>query len=331
MSDHHVSIKNTSGIDFEGTCESSILGAALEHGYHFEYSCQSGQCGICKTNLLEGRVVELQTQKALSEADIKANKILTCCCAPETNILIDAEDLSVLKDIEVKTLPARINKIVKHSDYIIEIDLRLPPTANFRFLEGQYIDVIGPNGIRRSYSISNTADEKLLKLFIKKLENGVMSQYWFNAVKENDLLRIEGPKGSFFFRDLKKNIVFLATGTGIAPVKSILDMLDQRDDLPEDITFSLYWGNRYPEDFFWQPEYESLNLNYFPVLSRVHAEWNGRVGYIQDMIIEDGLEIEDSQFYACGSLQMIESAHKMFSDHGLNDNCFHSDAFVSSS
>jgi len=329
MSDN-ISIKNTSGLDFEGSYEASILDAALEHGYHFEYSCQSGQCGVCKTNLLEGRVVELQSQKALSEADIKANKILTCCCAPETDIRIDSEDLSVLKDIEVKTLPVRINKIVKHSDHIIEIDLRLPPTADFRFLEGQYIDIIGPNGVRRSYSIGNNADEKFLKLFIKKLENGVMSQYWFNEVKENDLLRIEGPKGSFFFRDLKKHIVFLATGTGIAPVKSILDMLAQRDDLPEYMMFSLYWGNRHPEDFFWRPAYDTFDLKYVPVLSRAHSEWQGRVGYIQDAIIEDGLVIEDSQFYACGSMRMIESAHKIFSENGMNEKYFHSDAFVSS-
>jgi len=323
-------VKTSSGVNFDGSCDSSILDAALTHGYHFEYSCNSGQCGVCKTTLLEGQVTELKEQQALSSSDKAIGKILTCCCAPATDVVIDAEDLSALKDIEVKTLPARINKIIRHSEHIIEVDLRLLPSAAFKFLEGQYIDVIGPNGVRRSYSIANSSDEKILKLFIKKLENGVMSQYWFDEAKQNDLLRLEGPKGSFFFRDVKKHIVFMATGTGIAPVKSMLNMLERRDDLPEDVTFSLYWGNRHPEDFFWQPDYESLQLNYIPVLSRRHAEWNGRVGYIQDMVIEDALAIKDARFYACGSLNMIESAHKSLLANGLDEKYFHSDAFVSS-
>jgi len=327
---NNCNIKTSSGLSFEGASEASILEVSLGQGYHFEYSCNSGQCGVCKTTLLEGQVVELQAQKALSGEEIEAGKILTCCCTPATDILIDAEDLSALKDIEVKTLPARINSVVRHSENIIEIDLRLPPAASFSFLEGQFIDVIGPAGIRRSYSIGNSSDDAVIKLFIKKLEDGVLSQYWFHEAKENDLLRIEGPKGSFFFREVKKHIVFLATGTGIAPVKAILDMLAKREDLSGDITFSLYWGNRSPEDFFWKPEYESLKLDYTPVLSREHSEWHGRSGYIQNAIIEDGLKIEDTQFYACGSLQMIESAHQLLLAQGMDEKFFHSDAFVSS-
>jgi CDP-4-dehydro-6-deoxyglucose reductase, E3 len=323
-------INTTSGLSFEGGVNRSILEAALENGIHFEYSCKTGQCGVCKSSLLEGDVVELQSQVALTNADVLTGKILTCCCAPKSDVLIDAEDLSALKDIEVKTLPARINQIVRQSEHIIEINLRLPPTANLRFLEGQYIDVIGPSGIRRSYSIGNCVDEKVMKLYIKKLDNGVMSEYWFNEAKENDLLRIEGPKGSFFLRDLNKHIVFLATGTGIAPVKSILDMLERRENLPENMTFSLYWGNRYKDDFFWCPNYDRIKLKYVPVLSRAHPSWQGRFGYIQDAMIEDGVSVEDCQFYACGSLQMIESVHQLLLAHGMSEKHFHSDAFVNS-
>jgi len=323
-------IKTSSGLSYKAHGDISILESSQQRGYHFEYGCHNGQCGACKTTLVQGEIVELQGQRSLSDEDIQAGKILTCCCAPKTDILIDAEDLSALKDIEIKTLPARIQSIIKYSEHIIEIDLRLPPSVSFRFLEGQYIDVIGPKGVRRSYSIGNSADKKIIKLFIKRLELGVMSQYWFQEAKENDLLRIEGPKGSFFFRELKKHIVFLATGTGIAPVKSILDMLFMRKNLSGDMTFSLYWGNREPKDFFWQPDYESLALNYTPVLSRKHPDWHGRQGYIQDAIVEDGIEIKDTQFYACGSLRMIESAHKKLLAHGLDGKYFHSDAFVSS-
>jgi CDP-4-dehydro-6-deoxyglucose reductase, E3 len=323
-------IKTLEGLEVAGSEDVSILNSVLSAGHFFEYSCTNGQCGVCKTTLLKGEVRELQAQKAFTGGERDKRQILTCCCAPMSDILIGAKDLSALKGIDVKTLPARINKIERHSKHIIEIDLRLPPSANFKFLEGQFVDVVGPDGIRRSYSIATSSDEKIIKLFIKKVEKGVLSRYWFDDAKENDLLRIDGPKGSFFFRGLKENIVFLATGTGIAPVKSILDMLSKRDDLSTGVKFTLYWGNREPNDFFWRPDYESIDLTYIPVLSREHPEWHGRMGYIQDVIIEDDVGIQDTQFYACGSLQMIEAAYQILSAHGMDERDFHSDAFVSS-
>jgi len=323
-------IKTLDGLDLKGGSETSILDSALRSQVNFEYSCKNGQCGACKATLLEGKVLELQVQTALSNADVKAKQILTCCCAPDSDIVIDAEDLTALTHIEIKTLPARINKIEKKTEKVVEIELRLPPTANLTFLEGQYIDISGPQGIRRSYSIANSASGKLLKIWIKKVEGGAFSQYWFNEAKANDLVRIEGPKGSFFFREPKLNIIFMATGTGIAPVKSILDKLAETPDVFSAVSFSLYWGNRNVDDFFWQPSYTSLNLNYTPVLSKENEAWQGRVGYIQDIVIEDGLSLEDTQVYACGSLQMIESASALLVENGLVEKQFYADAFVSS-
>jgi len=323
-------IKTLESLQIAGNETHTILDSALNSGHFLEYSCKNGQCGVCKTTLLAGEVVELRAQLALSEEDRENNKILTCCCAPRTDILIDAEDLSALKDIEIKTLPARINNILQMTDHIVEVELRLPPTARFNFLEGQFIDIIGPEWVRRSYSIANSAEEKTIKLFIKKVEHGVLSHYWFHEAKANDLVRIEGPKGSFFFRQPKKNIIFMATGTGIAPVKSILDKLAETPDVFSAISFSLYWGNRRVEDFFWSPSYSSLNLNYVPVLSKENEAWQGRVGYIQDIVIEDGLSMDNTQVYACGSLQMIESASTLLVENGLYEKQFYADAFVSS-
>lgn len=320
-------IKTLQKIQFEGNEEQSILDDALNAGFFFEYSCKNGQCGVCKTNLLEGEVIELQAQIALSDADRINQKILSCCCAPKTDILIDAEDLRELKGIEVKTFPARINKIEKKTEQIIELELRLPPATKFNFLEGQFVDVIGPEGIRRSYSLANSASNKSISLFIKKVKEGQLSQYWFNEARKNDLLRIEGPKGTFFFREIKDHVVFLATGTGIAPIKSILDKLSE---LSSELSFSLYWGNRNPDDFFWQPDYKNLNLKYTPVLSRNHENWADKIGYVQNIVIEDYGNLESVQVYACGSLEMIESAKELFVKNGLEEKFYHSDAFVSS-
>jgi len=320
-------IKNLENLQFKAEKEQSILDCALSSGHAFEYSCKNGQCGVCKTTLLEGEVIELLPQIALTDTDKQQNKILSCCCAAKTDILIDAEDLSALKDIEVKTLPARINKIEKKTEHIIEIELRLPPTAQLNFLEGQYIDVIAPNGIRRSYSIANSRRKQVITLFIKKVNQGKLSEYWFYQAKENDLLRLEGPKGTFFFRENRKQLVFLATGTGIAPVKSILDNLSE---LNSTLDIALYWGNREPEDFFWQPDYANLNLMYKPVLSIQNKAWTGDVGYIQNIFLNENKALNKVQIYACGSLEMISSAKNLLIEEGLDEKHFHSDAFVSS-
>ncbi|MDX8395059.1 MAG: 2Fe-2S iron-sulfur cluster-binding protein [Mariprofundaceae bacterium] len=324
-------IKTLENLQIHGREEETILDSALNSGHFLEYSCKNGQCGACKVTLLEGEVSEYLPQLALSEEDVKKNKILTCCCGPKTDVTIDAEDLSALQGIEVKTLPSRINRIVKHTARIIEVELRLPPSADFVFLEGQYVDIIGPNNLRRSYSLASSSSTKTISFFIKKVESGLFSSYWFNEAKENDMLRIEGPKGTFYLREESRHIVFLATGTGIAPVKSILDRLASSPEQSANISFSLYWGNRHPEDFFWKPEYSNLNLEYIPVLSRrVEDMPAAREGYVQDALMADKLDLENASVYACGSMDMINSAKEMLIKKGLAEKQFYSDAFVSS-
>ncbi|MCV2401645.1 FAD-binding oxidoreductase [Marinomonas sp. C2222] len=322
-------IYTTENKKFDGQREKTVLDAALASGLVFEYSCKNGQCGVCKTTLLKGEIIEKQGQLALTDQDRKERKILTCCCAPVTDIEIDAADLSALHGIEVKTLPARVNRITYLSDNIVEIKLRLPPTANFQFIEGQYIDVIW-GAVRRSYSIASVSSDKELTLLIKFFENGQMSDYWFNQVKTNDLLRIEGPKGTFFLRDTAKPLVFLATGTGIAPVKSILSKLEYDPDYQQSQTIEVYWGNRYPEEFVWDASFNKLHITVHNVLSRPVDGWSGDVGYVQDVALADRKNIDGLVVYACGSNAMIQSAKKRFLESGLLEGNFHSDAFVQS-
>lgn len=314
---------------FEGAADQSILVSALKANLVFEYSCKTGQCGVCKTTLLEGEVIELQSQLALTEKQKKNNQILTCCCAPKTHILIDAEDLSALHGIEIKTLPVRVNTIKKHTADIIEVTLRLPPTANFNFLEGQYLDVV-QNTIRRSYSIASMSSQKEISLLIKRFENGKMSDYWFNQARENDLLRIEGPKGTFFLRDNSRPLLFLATGTGIAPIISILKSLDENQDYKQEKPITVYWGNRYPEEFVWQPDFKKLEVNVTKICSKPTQDWTGETEYVQNVAIQKQPGLVDCAVYACGSNDMIQSAKQLFTEAGLSENQFYSDAFVQS-
>jgi len=322
-------ISTLENIKIKGSNQETILASAIQTNHVFEYSCKTGQCGVCKTTLLDGDVIELQPQLALSKEDRLANKILTCCCAAASDILIDAEELSALKNIETKMFPARISALTNLTDEVVEVILRLPPTASFQFLEGQYLDVIQGN-VRRSYSIASDHKEKEVKLLIKEYPNGQMSNYWFNEAKENDLLRIEGPKGTFFLRESKKPLLFLATGTGIAPIISILQGLDVDDTYHQTQPINVYWGNRKAEEFFWQPIFTKLNVSFYQVNSQPNDDWSECEGYVQEVALNEIKNITDFDVYACGSNDMIQSAKQQFIAKGFPKNQFYSDAFVQS-
>ena len=232
--------------------------------------------------------------------------------------------------IEVKIVPVRINSLELLSEDIIQVELRLPPASNFVFLEGQFIDIIGPNSVRRSYSIASISSNKEIILLIKRVKDGELSNYWFNEAKSSDLLRIEGPKGTFFLRDRAKPLVFLATGTGIAPIISILDELDSNPDFNQTENISLFWGNRVQRDFVWKPNFKKINVDFYPIVSRKDDEWKGEVGYVQDVALRISDSARKINVYACGASEMINSAKSSFVGAGLSESDFYLDAFVQS-
>jgi CDP-4-dehydro-6-deoxyglucose reductase len=217
------------------------------------------------------------------------------------------------------------------NDTVIEVSLRLPPNSNFRYNSGQYVNIT-KGSIKRSYSVANSCKESgVLTFFIKKYENGRMSNYWFDEAKENDLLRIEGPIGSFFLKESElENIIFLATGTGIAPIKAILESVSLYNQKYQNKKFWIFNGARYERDLFWRTnELNAISqLKYIPVLSRASENWNGEKGYVQEIVVKSGIDLTNAQVYACGSSNMIESAKKTVVENGLNIKNFFSDAFV---
>lgn len=317
---------------FAATVETSLLDAAKNQGLVLEHSCRTGRCGACKAQVIKGKTQILKAEESLDESEIDAGFILTCCRTAVNDIELDIEDLGLLASIKTQTLPCKIDQLNLLAPDVIQIFLRLPPTNQFNYLPGQYIDVIARSGVRRSYSIANAlrADSKL-ELHVRAVTNGQMSQYWFNEAKANDLLRLEGPHGTFCFHPkVEKNIIFLATGTGIAPIKSILEEFSNNAELVQKKNIYIYWGGRTITDLYWQPDYADLNVAFRPTLSRAQSDWEGRQGYVQDAVIADAIDLQDSVIYACGSDTMIHAAKKLLVTLGLKLNNFYSDAFVSS-
>lgn len=310
----------------------NILDSARAQNVVLEYSCRTGRCGVCKARVVKGTTELLHEELALSDEESSLGYILTCCQSASSDLELDVDDLGVLADIKVKTVPCRLDSIERNAEDVVSVILRTPPASALYYLPGQYIDVIGKEGVRRSYSIANAprADGKI-ELHIRKVPQGVLSQYWFYEAKFNDLLRLEGPLGTFCLRDsTATHIVFLATGTGIAPVKAMLESLAANPESVAGRHIHVYWGGRTEADLYWNPALLGLEVMFTPVLSRAGLQWSGRVGHVQDVLIADAIELADTVVYACGSESMIHSAHEVLTQAGLPLKSFHSDAFVSS-
>lgn len=324
-----VKLANTT--TFECNPDQTLLEAARVQGISLEHSCRTGRCGVCKARVLNGTTMAKKAEESLNADDHAGGFILTCCRTAASDVELDITDLGELGNIETRTLPCRIASIQRLSNNVVEIVLRTPPASSLQYLPGQYIDVIGKHGLRRSYSIANAPrPDGLLSLQIREVFDGEMSRYWFHEAKINDLLRLEGPLGTFCLRESQASqLVLLATGTGIAPIKAILEQLVATPGKNTYRHIHLYWGGRDELDHYWVPDYPELDLRYVPVLSRA-KNLHGAKGYVQDVVLRDCLDLTDAVVYACGSESMIESAKTTLIANGLGQKNFHFDAFVSS-
>lgn len=310
-----------------------ILGAALSAGVILEHSCKTGRCGACKARVEAGITRALLDETGLSPAEREVGWILTCARTVVSDIQLDIEDLNDFKLYPSKTLPCRIHSLKRLSSDVLQVILRLPPNQQLNYHPGQYVDVIGKGGLRRSYSIATAAtDEKLIELHIRQVADGEMSRYWFCDAQVGDLLRLNGPLGTFFLREIAGlDLIFLATGTGMAPIKAMLEGMVAGPKEHQPRSVRVYWGGRVPQDLYWSVSEIDLEVEYTPVLSRADSSWLGARGYVQQAVSDSDVNLEHAVVYACGSLAMVDSARTRLVTAGLNPRRFYSDAFVSSS
>lgn len=324
-----INLKNNKS--FSCDSDTTIFDAAQKAGVILEHSCLNARCCSCVVKVLSGKTKNFKEELVLTQEEKKQNFVLSCNSIPLSNLKLDIEDLGDIKLFDKKIVPAKISSIEKMGSVLLKVILRLPPTSYFQYNAGQYVNLIKGN-INRSYSIANKPSSRnQLEFFIKKYENGLMSKYWFEEAKINDLLRVEGPLGSFFLRESKcKNIVFLATGTGIAPIKAMLESVIEQHSNFNKKKFWIFAGARYKHDLLWEPNINNnkIEIKYIPVLSRQVKDWNGEKGYVQDIVLKQNINLKDSQVYACGSNEMIQSAKKVLFKNSLKENSFFSDAFV---
>jgi CDP-4-dehydro-6-deoxyglucose reductase len=323
---------------FDVARDEAMLPAAIRQGVGLPYGCKDGACGSCKSRLLEGRVIHgAHQRKALSEAEEAAGLILTCCATPQTDCVVESRQVTSVGQFPVLKMPVRVTTIERRTTDVAVLTLQLPGNQVFQYHAGQYVEFILRDGARRSYSMASAPEtaQGRMELHIRHLPGGRFTDHVFGAMKERDILRVEGPFGSFFLReDSQKPVVLLASGTGFAPIKALIEHMAAQGMTREAV---LYWGCRSEADLYlhdWAlAQAETLPwLRYVPVLSEPldGAGWAGRTGFVHRAVMADLPDLSEHQVYACGVPVMVQSARRDFvAQCGLPEEEFYADAFTS--
>ena len=328
-----------SGRAFTANVDEPLLVAAIRQGIGLPYGCKDGACGSCKCKKLEGIVTHRTHQlKALSPEEEAQGFILTCSAVPHTDVVIESRQVTDESAYQIKKMPSRVSSMVRASHDVMVVRLQLPASDVFKYHAGQYVEFLLRDGARRAYSMGNAphtqADNPGVELHIRHMPGGKFTEHVFGPMKEKEILRIEGPYGSFFLReDSDKPMVLLASGTGFAPIEAVIEHMQY-----ENITRPavLYWGGRRPADLYmndWvlSKVAEMPNLTYIPVISDALPEdhWTGRTGFVHKAVLEDFPDLSAHQIYACGAPIVVESARDDYSAlAGLPAEEFYADPFT---
>ena len=314
---------------FPANPDESILDAALRDNRIFPYGCRSGVCGACKCDLVSGSVDYGDYEDfALSEEEKASGKMLICQAVPQEDVVIDVDEVMSGQNIQIKILPCRVGKLERLAEDVVRLYLVLPKSQEFNYIAGQYIDILMKDGQRRSFSIANqplVSKEEGLELHIRHVPGGHFTPRVFESMKERDLLRLEGPFGTYFLQtEVDRPIIMVAGGTGFSPIKGLIEHAMGENP---NYNIHLFWGARDQQDLYlddlardWVEKYP--NFKYTPVLSEsTSSEWNGATGWVHEKVVDTYESFDDFDVYASGPPIMIDavrdslSARKMLIEH----------------
>lgn len=328
------------GQHFTADTGETILDAATRQGLTLPYGCRDGACGACRGKIVNGSIDHGRAPLiTLGEADRAAGYALFCCASAVSDLSIESREIRSSQELPVKTLPARIQKLERLAPDVMLVELKLPASERLQFLAGQYIDILLKDGRRRAFSLANAPDDDAcLQLHIRHVPGGFFTEQVFGAMKERDILRLRGPLGSFFLReDSAKPLVFVAGGTGFAPIKAIVEQaISEKAAEKSARPISIYWGGRRREDLYLLQLAESwaqtqANIRFVPVLSDAANEdvWDGRTGFVHRAAMADFPDLSGHQVYVCGSPEMVAASRRDFVGQcHLPEADFFADAFT---
>ena len=309
-----------------------ILDAGLRAGIKLAYGCRNGTCGSCRATLLQGQVsYPTGRPPALHAEEESCGHVLLCQARAQGDLVIRARELPLGVSLP-KRLPVRIAAVRRWAVDVMGLYLSLPKNMTVHFLAGQYMDIILEDGSRRSFSMANAPwEEGAWEFHVRHLPGGRFTESLFQgAIPEKTVLRIEAPLGGFHLhRESPRPWLFVAGGTGYAPIKA---MLSQGFHEGEQRPMTLFWGTRNSDGLYmgeinqlWAEEHE--NFAYVPVLSEAEPSWSGERGWVHEAVLRHHPDLAGFDVYMSGPPLMVEAAMAAFARHGLPDEQLFFDSF----
>ena len=322
----------SSGRQFSARPGETVLNAALRHGVVLPYSCKNGTCASCKCRVVDGQVnYPYNPPSALAFEDLYGGWALSCQAVAEGDLVIEASELEQVADIPVRKLPARVDSLEKFTPEIMRLRLKLPKAARLQFLAGQYIDIIQADGKRRAFSIASAPSETdFIELHIKHVSGGGFTGHVFEDMQPREILRFEGPLGTFFIRrGSHRPMIMMGGGTGFAPLKSMVEeLIESGDSRP----VHLFWGVQSESDLYARElitEWETAHpaLRFTPVLMEPDSHWPGERGLVHEAVVRTVADLADHEVYMSGPPAMVNAGRSAFIGAGVPENRLFYDSF----
>ncbi|MDH5388673.1 MAG: CDP-6-deoxy-delta-3,4-glucoseen reductase [Gammaproteobacteria bacterium] len=330
---YHVLV-SSSGHEFTIEKNETVLDAALRQGIGLPYGCRNGACGKCAGDLVSGQVeYEEGALKAAAKDLHEEGKALFCQAMARSDLDIKVTEITKSQEVEIKTLPCRVESMELLTHDIMKVELKLPENERMQFLAGQYLEFILNDGKRRAFSIANAPhDDDLIELHIRHVPDGHFGDYVFSEMKVKTLFKIEGPLGSYYLREeSNRPVILVGGGTGFAPLKG---MLEHAFKIGFDKPIHLFCGVRAMRDLYmdkmvkaWLEQHP--NLKYTAVLSQPEKtdNWQGKTGHVSDAVIEEYSDLSGFDIYLSGPPAMVKSGMDAFYARGLPETQIYSDSF----
>lgn len=321
---------------FPADRDESILAAALRAGLNLPHSCKGGHCASCRARVASGSVEYVgELPAGITPDEAREGYALLCQARAVTDVQVETREVRPAPDVEVKSLPCRIERMDRLADDVMALFLKLPAVEELHFRPGQYLDVMLSEGRRRSFSIASApADGRLLELHVRRASASGFTGQLFSAMRPGTLLRIEGPLGQFWLRsESPRPPLMIGGGTGYAPLRAMLRQLIAAGDRRP---VTLYWGARavadlYEHEWLRALEADRPGFSYRPVLSEPpdsnSQAGSYRCGLVHEAVLADHADLAGCDVYASGPPAMIEAVRATFPGHGLPREQLHFDSF----
>lgn len=308
---HRVSVHET-GACFEAAPGERLLEAATRQGVRLPHECTFGGCGTCRVRLLQGSVSYQELPLALAPEEAEAGYALACQARASSDLVISVARADGAP--AAQRCHAVVRELQQWTPHVVNLQLEIEADG-LLYRPGQYMNVLLHGGGHRSFSMASAPAGNHVDFHVRQIPGGRFTDAGLRRLALGDRLEVEIPLGTFHYHaEDYRPLVMCATGTGLAPIKSMLEALMDDDDCPP---VSLYWGVRTQADLYLADAIRSwgerlYDFRFVPVLSRPDASWHGRIGHVQDAVAQDFADLSEHALYLCGSPAMVADAKRRF-------------------